>query len=98
MDVEFASEELRRLEVDPTFGGGWDAAIVRGFRKVMQAIRAAADERDLYALRGLRFEKLKGQRKHQHSLRLNQQWRLIVELRGDGPQKRMRIVEVVDYH
>src|ERR1035437_1471751 len=42
----------------------------------MQAMRAAADERDLYQLKGLPFEKLQGARQYQHSLRLNGQWRL----------------------
>jgi len=30
----------------------------------MQVIRAAADERDLHKLKGLRFEKLEGPRSH----------------------------------
>lgn len=71
---------------------------MRGFRKAMQAIRAAHDERDLYASRGLRFERLDGKRKHQHSLRINKQWRLIVELEGEASQKRIRIVGIEDYH
>jgi toxin HigB-1 len=98
MDADFDSDDLDRLETDPAFTGGFGPEIVRGFRKAMQAIRAAHDERDLYALRGLRFEKLKGNRSHQHSLRINQQWRLVVELRGAGKQKRVGIVGIEDYH
>ncbi len=71
--VDFADERLRRLESDPTFSAGFVPNIVRGFRKAMQAIRAAVGERDLYAMRGLRFEKLQGKRSHQHSMRLNDQ-------------------------
>jgi len=98
MEADFDSDDLDRLEVDATFTGGFGPEIVRGFRKVMQAIRAARDERDLYASRGLRFEKLDGKRKHQHSLRINKQWRLIVEIRGQGTQKRIGIVGIEDYH
>ena len=98
MEVEFDDPDLDRLEVDATFDAGFAPAIVRGFRKVMQAIRAAPDERDLYRLKGLRFEKLKGKRRHQHSLRINDQWRLIVELRGEAPAKRVGVVEITDYH
>jgi toxin HigB-1 len=98
MKVEFDDPDLDRLEVDATFDAGYAPAIVRGFRKVMQAIRAAGDERDLYRLKGLRFEKLKGKRQHQHSLRINEQWRLIVELRGEGGEKRVGVVEIADYH
>ena len=73
MEVEFADTDLDRLEVDPKFTGGFAPAIVRGFRKAMQVIRAAVDERDLHAMRGLRFEKLKGARSHQYSVRINDQ-------------------------
>ena len=45
----------------------------------MQMIRAASDERTFYELKSLHFEKLKGDRSHQHSMRLNKQWRFIVE-------------------
>jgi proteic killer suppression protein len=98
MEVEFDSDELDRLERDAAFTGGYGVEIVRGFRKVMLAIRAAHDERDLYALRGLRFEQLKGKRTHQHSLRINRQWRLIVELRGKGATKQVGVVGIEDYH
>jgi proteic killer suppression protein len=64
----------------------------------MATIRAALDERALYRLNGLRFKKLKGKRQHQHSLRINGQWRLIVEMRSEESGKRVGIVEIVDYH
>jgi toxin HigB-1 len=98
MEVEFDNDDLDRLEVEADYSAGFGQAVVRGYRKVMQAVRAAADERDLYALRGLRFEKLKGQRKHQHSLRINNQWRLIVEIRGEAAKKRIGVVGIEDYH
>lgn len=98
MEVEFADANLERLEVDPKFSAGFASAIVRGFRKAMQAIRAAHDERDLHASRGLGFEKLKGRRAHQCSLRLNKQWRLIVQLQDEGSPKKVRIIGIEDYH
>lgn len=104
MDVEFDDEDLDRLETDREyFGGhgghgGHGVPVVRAFRRTMQFIRAARDERDLYAMKSRRFEKLKGKRQHQHSLRLNDQWRLIVEIRGEHPQKRIAVIEINDYH
>lgn len=68
----------------------------------MQQIRAATDERDFYKLRSLRFEKLQGKRKHQYSMRLNDQYRLIVELIKENPDrgssKVIKIVNIEDYH
>jgi proteic killer suppression protein len=41
---------------------------------------------------------LKGSREGQHSIRLNLQWRLILEIRGNHPCKVIGIVEIADYH
>jgi proteic killer suppression protein len=64
----------------------------------MQMIRAALDERDFYAMKSLRFEKLKGARQKQHSMRLNDQWRLILEFEGEGATKVVVVCEIEDYH
>jgi toxin HigB-1 len=98
MEVEFADPDLDRLEIDPRFTGGFSPAIVRGFRKAMQAIRAAHDERDLYASRGLGFEKLKGKRAHQCSLRINKQWRLVLVLMEGTELRKAQIMGIEDYH
>lgn len=98
MDVAFADEALDKLEIDPDFNDGRSEAIVRAFRKRMQFIRAAADERDFYALRSLRFEKLNGNRSHQYSMRLNDQWRLIVEIKPAKPKNTIVVVAIEDYH
>jgi proteic killer suppression protein len=99
MEVRFDDDDdLDRLETDPDFTGGRAPAVVRGFRKVMQFIRAAADERDFYAMKSLRFEKLQGARDHQRSMRLNDQWRLIVEFEGKGENKVVVVKGIEDYH
>jgi proteic killer suppression protein len=98
MDVAFKDAALDRLETDATFNAGFGDVVVKAFRKAMQHIRAASDERTLYSRRSFRFEKLKGDREGQHSLRLNDQWRLIVELMDTQPNKTVLIIEIVDYH
>ena len=45
MKVRFGDQTLAQLEIDPAFTGGYAEAIVRAFRKCMQVIRAADDER-----------------------------------------------------
>ncbi len=98
MDAEFADDNLARLETDPKFTGGLGPDVVKAFRKAMQVIRAAVDERDFYSLKGLHFEKLDGGRSHQRSIRLNKQWRLILELTDEAPKKTVRVITVEDYH
>lgn len=98
MEVEFDDNDLDRLETDAGYSAGFSQEIVRSFRKRMQQIRAARDERDLHSIRALNFEKLKGNREGQYSIRLNLQWRLILKIRGAHPCKVIGIVEIVDYH
>jgi toxin HigB-1 len=98
MDVTFKDQSLDRLEIDSAFGGGFGGDVVKAFRKAMQHIRAAGDERTFYARKSLHFEKLKGDRDGQDSMRLNEQWRLVIELHGNAPNKAVHIIEIVDYH
>lgn len=57
---------------------------------------AATGLLDLRALRSNRLETLKGDRKGQYSIRINQQWRICFEWPegSPGPEN----VEIVDYH
>ena len=55
---------------------------------------SAADLKDLLAPPGNRLEKLKGDRAGQHSIRINDQWRICFIWRNDGPHE----VEITDYH
>ena len=98
MEVVFRDSSLDRLEVDTQFDAGLPRAVVKMFRKRIQYIRAADDERSFYAMRSLRFEKLRGDRKGQYSMRLNDQWRLILELQKSGKQTVAELVSVEDYH
>ncbi len=98
MDVEFVDPDLSRVETDPDFNAGFGVAVVRGYRKVLRFIRSAVDERDFRSMRSLNFEKLKGDRSHQHSFRLNQQWRLVVEIRKSEPKNKIVVVSIEDYH
>jgi len=99
MEIEFRDGNLDRLETDAEYSAGYaQNAVVKAYRKRMQAIRAADDERDLYAVKGNRFEKLKGARSHQYSLRLNDQWRLIVEIKSGSPKNTIVVVGIEDYH
>jgi proteic killer suppression protein len=98
MQVRHLNARLERLETDFSFDAGFGRPVVRGYRKVMAWIRSAEDERDLYNLKSLHYEKLKGDRSHERSLRLNEKFRLIVEIEQAGPQKRMVVAAIEDYH
>jgi toxin HigB-1 len=62
----------------------------------LDRMQAATTVNDLSALPGNRFERLRGDRKGQLSIRINDQWRICFEWPEDanGPTN----VEIVDYH
>jgi proteic killer suppression protein len=62
-------------------------------RKLLQ-LQAAPDLDSLRVPPGNRPEALKGNRKGQHSIRINDQWRICFVWCADGPHQ----VEIVDYH
>ena len=98
MEVRFADVRLDRLETDRRYDAGFSQTVVKAFRKRMQLIRSALDERVFYQLKSLHFEKMEGDRSHQHSLRLNDQWRLIIEFARSVPNKVVVVVSIEDYH
>src|SRR4051812_8129929 len=98
MRYRHANKTLRRIDEDPAFDGGYATNLVRAFRMRMQAIRVASNENDLRALKSLRFEKLKGDRKHQYSMRLNDQFRLIFQIEESAQGNMIIVLAIEDYH
>jgi proteic killer suppression protein len=98
MEVRFAQDELERLKTDGRFTGGHSPAIVKRYRYLVAQIEYSQDEREFRGWPGLRFEKLEGKRAGQYSMRLNNQYRLILEFEGKSPKKVVVICEITDYH
>lgn len=98
VDVVFEDSHLAEVDADASKSAGHGEAVDKKFRQRMDVIREADDERDFHAIKALHYEKLKGARKDEHSMRLNDQWRLVVRLEGEAPHKRVVIVGIEDYH
>ena len=98
MRFEFDDDKLAALYTDEKGAHKYPVGVVDSFFEVMDHIKAANNEQDLRAFKSLRFERLSGQRKHQHSLRLNDQYRLVVELQDDERGKFLLIISLEDYH
>jgi proteic killer suppression protein len=60
----------------------------------LQILDAATRLDDLASLPSNRLEAMAGDREGQHSIRINQQWRLCFVWREDGPHD----AEIVDHH
>lgn len=98
MRLEFADPKLERLATDIRYQHGLGPDVVKSFRKAVGYLTKCVDERDIRAIRGYHFKRLEGERSHQWSMRLNDQFRLIVEIHRDAEGKVVVLVEVVDYH
>ncbi len=68
--------------------------IERQARRKLLMLNAARVLEDLRVPPGNRLEALKGSRKGQHSIRINDQWRICFVWRGNDAFD----VEIVDYH
>jgi proteic killer suppression protein len=69
-----------------------------GFRKAAERkltmLDNASDLKDLLSPPGDRLEMLRADRIGQHSIRINDQWRICFLWKADGPYE----VEITDYH
>jgi toxin HigB-1 len=89
----FADRATERLFRDRTCPAQWRSFEAVALRKV-DMVDAAVRLDDLRSPPGNRLEPLKGDRRGQHSIRINQQWRICFRWTSDGPEA----VEIVDYH
>jgi proteic killer suppression protein len=72
------------------------SSVERAAQLKLDRLEAAASLQDLAVLPGNRFEALKGDRKGQYSIRINDQWRICFRWPSGSPGP--SDVEIVDYH
>jgi proteic killer suppression protein len=72
----------------------YDPRILRAALRKLGHLDAAVSLQDLWSPPGNRLEALKGDRQGQHSIRINDQWRICFTWTDAGPED----VEIVDYH
>ena len=73
---------------------GFPTDILATARRKLAMLDAAETLNDLRSPPGNRLEALQGNRAGQHSIRVNNQWRVCFVWYDDGPHE----VEIVDYH
>ena len=84
------TEKLAQRQRVPVF----DTRIERVALRKLRLLDAATSLNDLRVPPGNRLEALKGDRAGQHSVRINDQWRICFTWTHAGPEG----VEIVDYH
>ena len=98
MHFQFKKKKLEDLYYDVKGAHKYQPEVVDAFFYVMSVIDAAIDVREFYNLKSLHFEKLKGSRKDEHSMRLNKQFRLTMRIEKDERGSSLLILDIEDYH
>lgn len=93
MIESFASDETKKIFLGKT-STKLPKDIQRTARRKLLYLDDADDLQDLLAPPGNRLEKLKGDKAGQHSIRINDQWRICFDWVGNKAKN----VEIVDYH
>lgn len=75
-------------------GKGFPSGLMKAAIRKVAMLQAAHVLDDLKSPPGNMLEALKGDRQGQHSIRINQQWRICFIWTDAGPED----VEIVDYH
>jgi toxin HigB-1 len=93
MIQSFADADTKALFEDGVCHRRWRSFQSVAIRK-LDMVDAAVQLTDLRCPPGNRLERLHGDRSGQHSIRINDQWRICFRWGRKGPED----VEIVDYH
>jgi toxin HigB-1 len=93
MIIKFADKRTSEIS-NGAIRKGFPSDLIRRSQLLLTVLDAATDLSDLRSPPGNRLEKLSGDRLGQHSVRINDQWRICFQWTDQGPTN----VEIVDYH
>jgi proteic killer suppression protein len=98
MRIVFATDELALIETDEAGTTRLPVAVIKSARRKLTVLRAATDDRSLRNWKSLRYEKLKGNREGQRSIRINDQYRMVFRLDDETIPPTITILSIEDYH
>jgi toxin HigB-1 len=98
MKIVFADDELALIETDQAGVTRLSVAVIKSARRKLTVLRAAVDDRSLRNWKSLHYEKLRGDREGQRSIRLNDQFRMTFELDEETDPQTVTILSIEDYH
>lgn len=98
MEIEFADADLALIETDDAAKTKLPIAVIKSARRKLTLLRAAPDDRSLRNWKSLHYEKLKGDREGQRSIRVNNSYRIVFLLDSEIEPQIATILSVEDYH
>ena len=97
MEIVFKDATLALIESEAAGETKLPVAVIKAARRKLTVLRAAVDDRSLRNWKSLHYEKLKGDREGQRSIRLNDQYRMVFVLTGTDVLT-ATILGIEDYH
>jgi proteic killer suppression protein len=101
VEVEFKDKHLEKIEIGTAKDiqkAGVPLEVIEQLRSRLEFLRSAPDERTLRNWKSLHYEKLKGDRDGERSIRLNKKWRLIFTMDDSRTPAKITVLQVEDYH
>ncbi len=91
-------KSFKSKEAEKVFQGRYSKRIPKNIQRLaarkLEMLAAASELKSLWIPPSNRLEKLKGDRASQHSIRINDQWRICFKWKAGD----VHDVEIVDYH
>ena len=98
MEVLFADETLGLIETEQAGKTRLPVVVIKSARRKLTVIRAAPDDRALRNWKSLHHEKLKGEYEGLRSIRLNNQFRMLLTIDETANPLIATIIAIEDYH
>ena len=98
MEIEFADPGLALIETNEAGATRLPVAVIKSARRKLTALRAAPDDRTMRNWKSLHYEKLKGDREGQRSIRINKQYRMVFTLDSETEPQTITVLAIEDYH
>lgn len=94
----FADPDLALVETEEAGKTRLPVAVIKSARRKLTVIRAAPNDQALRNWKSLHYEKLKGDRDGQRSIRLNDQFRMVLEIDESTNPQTATVIAIEDYH
>jgi proteic killer suppression protein len=98
LKILFADQQLALIETDQAGCTQLPVGVIKSARRKLVVLRAAVDDRSLGNWKSLNYEKLKGNRSGQHSIRLNDQYRFYFRIDKETQPWTITILTLEDGH
>jgi proteic killer suppression protein len=98
MEIEYRDKRLVLIPTVRAAETRLPVSVIKSLREKLVVISAAPDERTLRNWKSLHYEQLKGDRQGQKSIRLNDQYRLLLEVDDSHSPPKVILLGVEDYH